>query len=102
MRIVATLDTGASMALISHQPPLGTAMDLAANGSHVGSRSVRSFIEKYQPTFCITGHIHEGRGQDWIGQTPIINAGPFNNGGFAILDVIDANVTIKLESAASS
>ena len=98
---VATLDTTAPIALVSHQPPVNTVADLAASGNHVGSESVRSFIEKNQPTFCITGHIHEGRGLDRIGDTPVVNAGPFCKGGYAVLDVIDDNVKIQINTAAS-
>ena len=67
---------------ISHAPPFNTAVDIVTSGQHVGSRAVRTFIENYQPEICITGHIHEARGEDRIGSTVILNPGPIQNGGY--------------------
>jgi hypothetical protein len=62
--------------LVTHQPPYKTKTDLIY-GEYAGSKSIRKFIEKYQPTLCITGHLHENFGKrDKIGQTLIINPGP--------------------------
>lgn len=62
--------------LVTHQPPYRTALD-RLYGEHVGSISIRKFIEKNQPDFCITGHIHEDEGKsDKIGNTVIVNPGP--------------------------
>ena len=62
--------------LVTHQPPFETSLD-AIYGEHVGSTSIRKFIEKNQPDFCITGHIHENEGKsDNIGKTLVINPGP--------------------------
>ena len=66
---------------ISHAPPFHTSVDIVTNGQHVGSLAVREFIENYQPDVCITGHIHEGKGEDKIGRTVVINPGPIKNGG---------------------
>jgi Icc-related predicted phosphoesterase len=82
----AGLDPGVPMVLVSHQPPLDTAADLV-RGRHVGSRSVREFIEKYQPLVCFTGHIHEGRGIDSIGRTQIANPGPLREGGYTYAEI---------------
>lgn len=73
--------------LISHAPPINTEVDMIPSGTHVGSRAVREFIEKYQPDLCITGHIHEASGEDSIGRTKIINPGPFFEGGFVVINV---------------
>jgi hypothetical protein len=80
------------MVLISHEPPYNTAIDNARYGGHVGSVSVRTFIEQYQPLLCISGHIHESRGIDAIGPTRIVNPGPLRDGKYAY-----AEVTGKLE-----
>ena len=48
--------------LICHSPPLGTPLDRIKEGLHAGSRAVREFIEKYQPTHFFCGHIHEAEG----------------------------------------
>ncbi|HEX7320690.1 MAG TPA: metallophosphoesterase [bacterium] len=62
---------------VSHQPPLNTVIDKTMMGMHVGSKAIRSFIERFQPDVAICGHIHEARGSDRIGKTIIINPGPF-------------------------
>lgn len=41
----------------------------------VGSRSVRSMIERHQPLLTLHGHIHESRGQATIGRTLCLNPG---------------------------
>lgn len=70
------------MILISHAPPWNTKVDRLANGRHVGSAAVRAFIETCQPDLCITGHIHEAKGEDTIGATRIINPGMLRQGGW--------------------
>ena len=67
---------------ISHAPPFHTSVDIVTSGQHVGSKAVRDFIDNYQPDVCITGHIHEAKGEDRIGRTKIINPGPYKNGGY--------------------
>jgi len=76
--------------LHTHPPPYDTKLDSAplldenlkivykGGGTvlaSVGSKAVRSFIEKYQPLLGLHGHIHECKGVDKIGKTPIINPG---------------------------
>lgn len=70
------------MILVSHAPPHGTRVDRLRNGRHVGSTAVRSFIEKYQPELCISGHIHEAKGEDTLGATRILNPGMLQQGGW--------------------
>ena len=70
------------MLLVSHTPPHGTAVDRLSNGGHAGSTAVREFIEEHQPQVCVTGHIHEARGEDNIGKTHIINPGMLQSGGW--------------------
>lgn len=74
--------------LVSHQPPFGTINDKLPSGLNVGSKAVRRFIEKYQPLACFTGHIHEGMGCDYIGATKVINPGPFSEGFYASIQII--------------
>jgi Icc-related predicted phosphoesterase len=50
------------LVLVCHAPPYGTALDRVRPGLHAGSRSVREFIEKYQPEHFFCGHIHEAEG----------------------------------------
>jgi Icc-related predicted phosphoesterase len=62
--------------LVCHQPPYNTEVDRIEDGTHVGSKAVREFIERVQPLICFTGHIHSAPGIDSIGSTQIINPGP--------------------------
>lgn len=75
--------------LVSHQPPYGTLNDRLPNGEHVGSRTVREFIERHKPLVCFTGHIHEAPGIDTLGSTKVVNPGPLGTRSYAYLDVTD-------------
>ncbi|MGA1795316.1 MAG: metallophosphoesterase [bacterium] len=70
---------------VPHAPPYDTAVDMVRSGEHVGSTAVREFIELYQPDVCVTGHIHEGKGEDRIGRTHVVNPGPLAQGGYVEL-----------------
>jgi Icc-related predicted phosphoesterase len=79
--------------LVSHTPPEQTNTDRLLNGRHVGSSAVRAFIEEKQPLLCLTGHIHESRGQDSIGKTLVLNPGMLKQGGY--IEVIYENDTVS-------
>jgi Icc-related predicted phosphoesterase len=72
---------------VPHAPPHGTKVDKVLMGTHVGSKSVRDFIEREQPDIVICGHIHEARGQDSIGKTRIVNCGPAGKGYYAVIEI---------------
>lgn len=93
-KAVATIPQSGPVVLLTHQPPFGTAADLVPSGSYVGSRSLRSLIERTQPLICFTGHIHEGRGVDQIGVTKVINPGPLSAGGYAYAEVSNGQVEV--------
>ena len=62
--------------LITHAPPRDTKVDLIPHLGHCGCRSYRRFIEKYQPSLAISGHLHETFGKmDHIDHTFIFNPG---------------------------
>ncbi len=82
--------------LVSHQPPFQTACDRIASGVHVGSRSVRQFIERHQPLVCFTGHIHESFGMDRIGNTHVINTGHFGKGGYAFAEITPLEAVVEI------
>lgn len=82
--------------LISHVPPFNTSVDRIRNGRHVGSKAVRLFIEKHQPDVCITGHIHEGKGEDRIGKTHILNPGMLRKGGWVEIELINSTLQATL------
>ena len=82
---VAALGPFQALLLVSHEPPRDTRVDRVAAGMHVGSPSVRAFIERVQPDVCLSGHIHEARATDAIGRTTIINPGMLARGGYAVI-----------------
>jgi Icc-related predicted phosphoesterase len=64
------------LVLICHAPPLGTALDRIREGVHGGSRSVREFVDRYQPEHFFCGHIHEAEGAEVkLGKTKAVNVG---------------------------
>lgn len=76
---------------VCHQPPINTINDRLYDGRQVGSPAVRSYIKKYNPLVCFTGHIHEAIGVDSINTTQICNPGPVWK-GYASLEIIDGAV----------
>lgn len=75
--------------MVSHQPPFNTSIDTLTNGDHVGSHTVRDFIEEIKPLVCISGHIHEAAGIDEIDGTKLINPGPLGTGSYAYIEITD-------------
>lgn len=74
---------GGVLILVSHCPPKDTKVDHIPGGEHVGSSSVRKFIEQVHPRLVISGHVHESQGMDEIGESTIINTGPAKGGHYA-------------------
>ena len=73
--------------LVSHSPPLDSEADKLRNGTHVGSSSVKEFLEKEKISAILTGHIHESITVSLIGSTLCINPGPAFNEQAAIIEV---------------
>ncbi|MBS7656477.1 MAG: metallophosphoesterase [Candidatus Bathyarchaeia archaeon] len=71
--------------LISHSPPNGTLLDKTSFGHHVGSLSVRKYIEENQPSMVFCGHIHEAKGKEKIGKTLVVNPGPARHGDYVVV-----------------
>jgi Icc-related predicted phosphoesterase len=69
---------------VSHTPPYGTPLDVIYNGLHVGSLSVRHFIEKWSEAGKIIaslhGHIHESPNRSGLICTKINNVLCINPG----------------------
>jgi Icc-related predicted phosphoesterase len=85
--------------MICHTPPFDCTLDRLVNGTPVGSRSVRIFIERHAPDVAVVGHIHEGRGIERLGATTVVNPGALRDGGYAVLDYDDEahRLTPRLE-----
>lgn len=85
------------MVLVVHDPPFGTKAD-DLGSAHVGSKSVRGFIEDKKPDICLTGHIHEAMAMDHIGPTLIINPGMLDGGGYVKLFLENSRLFAELRS----
>lgn len=72
----------AQVIFMVHTPPRGEVVDRLPMGAHVGSPGVRALIEKHQPAIVLTGHIHEARGEEWVGRSHVLNPGDFASGGY--------------------
>ena len=89
------LDSTRPLILNLHVPPYDSSLDFApllredlsiVGGSNpqmvpVGSRAVRSAIERLQPVLSLHGHIHESRGSVQIGRSVSVNPGSEYNTG---------------------
>lgn len=82
--------------LVTHPPPAQTKVDRLHNGRHVGSMTIRRYIEEFQPDICVCGHIHEGRGEDWLGKTHIVNPGMLKQGGWVEIILENSNLQASL------
>ena len=82
--------------MVTHAPPANTKVDMITSGAHVGSDSVRKFIENTQPDVAICAHIHESRGSDTIGRTHLINCGRLPEGHCGIITLEKGNVGTKI------
>lgn len=82
--------------VVAHSPPINTKLDIAHFGGHVGSPSLRHFIEQNQPSVVFCGHIHEARGIDYIGDTVAVNTGPARHGYCARAD-FNGKVEVQLD-----
>ncbi len=92
------VDPAFPLVLIVHHPPWNTHADRVMSGIHVGSHSIRNFIEKVQPIVCFSGHIHESRGIDMLGRTHILNAGPALAGYYAMALIRDGAAEVFLRN----
>jgi len=82
--------------VLSHSPPYATKCDIVYMGQHVGSKTIRRFIEERKPLLCVCGHIHESRAVDRIDRTVIVNPGPCMKGFYALIDVDKEGVNVEL------
>lgn len=87
----------AHVLFVVHTPPLQTVTDRLASGVSVGSPGVRAAIEAFSPEVVVTGHIHEGRGEDWIGPSHILNPGAFAQGGYVRICLTSQGLQASLQ-----
>ena len=60
---------------VTHSPPWRTKLDRLVDGTPIGSRAIREFIERAQPPLTLHGHVHESPGVDKLGRTVMVNPG---------------------------
>lgn len=90
-----TCTIGTNWILVTHAPPYGTKLDQIAEGTHVGSKSIRKFIEQKQPLVALCGHVHEARNTDKLGQTLMVNPGQISK-GYAAEVILGDEIQVKL------
>lgn len=83
----ASVKATPNLVLLTHAPPKNTKLDKTGSGAHVGSSTIRAFIQETQPVLAVCGHIHEARGEEVIGRCLIVNPGPAYEGNTLILDL---------------
>lgn len=83
---VRHLSDPAKTIYVFHDPPFGTHLDQLTDGTHVGSRAVRRYVEEVGGRLGLHGHIHEtveasGHFRDRVGNTLVAAPGndPFNH-----------------------
>jgi uncharacterized protein len=112
-RVAAQLKSPSTAIFNLHVPPYDTNLDVAPeldasltprlslSGGFkmvpVGSKAVRTAIEKYQPLVGLHGHIHESRSAQKIGRTMCINPGSEYGEGILRGVILDLSKS-KLES----
>lgn len=65
--------------ILTHAPPYNTTIDDVGDKEewHVGSKTLRRIIKKYQPPLALSGHLHECfHKRDKIGKSLVANPGP--------------------------
>lgn len=70
------VDCPANAVLVCHSPPQG-AVDTDQRGRSLGSTAICDAVLQRRPRLVVCGHIHASGGQQaWLGDTPVVNAGP--------------------------
>lgn len=65
-----------SLCLFCHNPPKDSELDVIPSGAHVGSQTIREFLDRDQPIYFFSGHIHENEGKvQRIGKTTCFGIG---------------------------
>ncbi len=86
---------GRKTILVSHHPPRASKIDVTWGDTHAGLADLRQLILEYKPVACLCGHIHEGRGYEYIGETLCVNPGPLAMGYYAIVGLDKGEVELR-------
>ena len=85
--------------LVVHNPPKDTKLDKILSGEHVGSKAIREFILSKKPLLAISAHIHEGAGEDKLGETVLFYPGPVIGGKYGIVEVGGNKIKTEMKGA---
>jgi len=89
----AASDESTTHIVLSHAPPRGGRLDRTRLFQHVGSTSLRRFVDERQPALVFCGHIHESRGIERSDATTIVNCGVGKSGYYGLADVTPGGST---------
>ena len=59
---------------------------------------LREFVEQYKPILVVTGHIHESKGVDKIGETTVLNPGALLEGSYSVVTLTKDGHQWKVDS----
>jgi len=85
-----------------HQPPSLCGMDICSHGQEVGSPTILTFIEHWQPLVTMHGHIHEspyqpgGRWHKLVGRTHVVQPGQLGSKLHYVVADVEDGVVKKL------
>ncbi len=82
--------------LVSHCPPLNTRCDRVGS-AHIGSLPVREYVVREHPALVLSGHAHDSRAIDRLGDSTLVNPGPLMNGDYAEVD-LSGVISVELKS----
>ncbi len=81
-----------NLILISHNPPKDTLCDAVNESLHAGSQMFKDLISELKPLAVVTGHIHEGKAIDKIGDTVVVNPGSLGlDGTYGVMELLKQN-----------
>jgi Icc-related predicted phosphoesterase len=73
---LATLSDPEKTIYVAHSPPFATTLDRLQGGiTPIGSRALRTFIDRRRPPMTLHGHVHESPGVERLGGTVCVNPG---------------------------
>lgn len=79
-----------------HTPPV--ARFGAVETHKLGSRIVNQVIERYGPELVLVAHDHKAKGQTNVGEAVVVNAGPFNEGNYAVIERLRPETTVSFRN----
>ncbi len=84
--------------MLCHTAPSGTKLDETYQNLHVGSKSIRSFIFKYSPTFVVSASYQENSQLDRLGNSYLASAGLFSKGNYLYIDTENTENPVTLKN----